>query len=117
MCDSYDKYFPKIPDDCLLAMAVNPLMTSMGFDDIVKLLEDDGSGEMLKSKAKALLKQYLLNVLRAEERSKAKAGEKASQSNPVSSPRDGDVVTPQPKCTLSYSELLKQSKAAKVQAE
>ena len=116
LCDSYEEYFPKVPDDRLLAMAVNPLMSTMGFDDVVKLLEDDGSGEVLKSRAKALLKQYLLNVLRAEERANAAAEGKPSQSNPVSIPGDANDVTQQPKCTLSRSERLKQSKAAKVKA-
>ena len=121
LCYSYDEYFPKVTDDRLLAMTVNPVMATKGFDDIVKLLADDGSGEVLKARAKALLKQYILNVLRAEERaeeiSQAKAGEKASESDPVITPSDTNIMTAKPKCTLSRTERLKQSKAAKVQAE
>ena len=78
LCDSYDEYFPKITDDRLLAMTVNPVMATKGFDDIVKLLADDGSGDVLKARAKALLKQYILNVLRAEERA-----EERSQVQPL----------------------------------
>ena len=117
VCDAYDNYYPKINDDHLLAMTVNPVMATKGFDDVVKLLEDDGSGAALKSRAKALLEQYLLNVLRAEERAKAKAGEEAPQCNSTSPSRDSNIMTPQPKCTLSRSERLKQSKSAKVYAE
>ena len=121
LCDNYDEYFPKVQDDRRLAMTVNPVMATKGFDDIVKLLADDGSGEVLKARAKALLKKYILKVLRAkeraEERSQVKAGEKASESDPVITPSDTNTMTPKPKCTLSRTERLKQSKAANVQAE
>ena len=74
-------------------------------------------GAALKSREKALLKQYLLNVLRAEERAKAKVGEKAPQCNSASPSLDTNIVTPQPKCTLPLTEHLKRSKSAKIQAE
>ncbi len=65
---SFDEYFKHIPDDCLLAMSVNPLLVTLGFADILVLLEEDGEGEKLQSRAKKLLQKFVTNVLKAQEK-------------------------------------------------
>ena len=56
-----------MPDDCLLAFAVNPLLVTLGFTDIIELL-DSGEGYKLKARAIKLLEDYILNVLMAREK-------------------------------------------------
>ena len=61
---SFNEYFNKIPDDRLLAMAVNPLLCTEGFSYIIGLLDE--KGEVLLNRAKRLLEKIVQNILQAK---------------------------------------------------
>ena len=56
--DSLNHYFNNISDDRLLAMAVNPLLATRGFDEMIALVGDE-EGEKIKERAKKLLTQFV----------------------------------------------------------
>lgn len=55
---SYEEYFTHIPDDRLLAMAINPILANRGCEDIKALLGDD-EGQQLIDRAKDLLVRFI----------------------------------------------------------
>ena len=114
--NSYKEYFKEIPDDRLLAMAVNPVMATKGFGDVVALLDADGAGEKLKLRSVALLEQYVFNILVAEEEAREKDNKKSLKSNSASATSYGSVCA-LPKTSFSCSERLKQSKVERKQAK
>ncbi len=57
---AYNEYFNDIPDARLLAMIINPLLATHGFDEIEFLLDDQDAAEALKERAKKLLKDRLM---------------------------------------------------------
>ena len=52
---SYEAYFDHFSHDRLLAMAVNPLLVTQGFEDMIALM-GDGSGNKIVETAKKLLR-------------------------------------------------------------
>ena len=72
-----NEYFQKISDDCLLALAVNPVLATHGCVEIIALRTEDGDGEEIVARAKKLLKE---EVQRVTEAMKLVAEEAASES-------------------------------------
>ena len=91
--NSFEEYFKEIPDDRLIAFAVNPLLATLGFADIIELL-DNGEGEKLKERAMKLLENYILNVLVAREK-----------ANNRRQPRSNDEGFSESKRSLRYWQL------------
>ena len=52
--DSLSHYFNNISEDRLLAMSVNPLLGTRGFDEMIALVGDE-EGKKIKERAKKLL--------------------------------------------------------------
>ena len=69
-----------MPDDCLLAFAVNPLLVTLEFADIIKSL-NNGEGQKLKARAMKLLEDYILNVLVAQEKANNRPNEGQPRRN------------------------------------
>ena len=69
--DSLKEYFSEVHDDRLLAMAVNPLLATRGFEDVIALMDneddedDEGKGKQLVDKGKSLLKKAVIKVTQA----------------------------------------------------
>ena len=76
-----DEYFNEIHNDRFLAFAVNPLLATLGCNEIKILLPQNGEGGALVAKAKQLLKDYLRNLMK----NKATETESASSSETVES--------------------------------
>ena len=78
--DSFKEYFEDMPDDCLLAFAVNPLLVTLGFTDIIELL-NNGEGEKLNARAMKILENYIINVLMAREKASIHSNEGQPRRN------------------------------------
>lgn len=65
---SIDEYFNQVNDDRLLAMIVNPLLATKGFQEVIAL-SDEGVGDQLLERAKKLLLEQTKKFASAKEHS------------------------------------------------
>lgn len=67
---SYEEYYNHVSDDRLLSFALNPLLATLGSIEIIASLDDDDifgtDGTDLVDKAKTLLQEHVLHILRAK---------------------------------------------------
>lgn len=67
---SYSEYYNHVSADRLLSFAVNPLLATLGSIEIIATLDDDDDfgtdGTDVVNKAKILLQEHVLNILRAK---------------------------------------------------
>ena len=57
---SLGEYFGKVTDDRLVAMSINPLLATLGFEDITALLLEDG--KVLVKRARDLLAKSIVEI-------------------------------------------------------
>jgi hypothetical protein len=67
---AYEEYFGEIPDDCLLAFLINPVLATLGIADLKILLNDEvfdnAEGTELVTRAIQLLRDHLKHILRSK---------------------------------------------------
>ena len=62
--EAFEEYFAEVPNNRVLAMVINPLLATYGFDEMEFWTNDEDAAAAMRNKAMELLKERLMQYRR-----------------------------------------------------